>query len=431
MEYIKFETEELNKYFAELIGKKDYTLEDIQKHETFMIKDSTITQKDLDILSKITDKKVIFEGMDCTGLDFGKCNYSKLVFSNCNLKDARIADTQTPDILIELEDCKDITTEKLKKLKETSNTNFKFEVNHDLHEAYDIYEFSTIISTMEEIKDSIPENSTDLEKFLFVYNVLGKKIVYDKSGCQDNELFTEEAGKSTRSLMGTLINGRGICAGYALAVEQVSKYVGLEVEKVGADVHLKNGEEGGHAWNKVKIGEKWYYADLTWDYKHLNDLKYCLKSPLDKDFREEHDMVTDDVWKKENEEKTKELSQEQALEYLFDNLFSDSKTTRTDEEEKDLFERLGYAAESYNPEIAKETMQMVNSWAELDNALARIDALKKNGNKSFNKTNEKVEAKFDLSDINSAIGQVCLDSYKSVQEAIKDAREDKEYEQTK
>lgn len=89
------------------------------------------------------------------------------------------------------------------------------------------------------------------------------------------------------------------------------------------------------------------------------------------------------------------------------------------------------AAESYNPEIAKETMQMVNSWAELDNALARIDALKKNGNKSFNKTNEKVEAKFDLSDINSAIGQVCLDSYKSVQEAIKDARKDKEYEQTK
>ena len=46
-------------------------------------------------------------------------------------------------------------------------------------------------------------------------------------------------------------------------------------------------------------------------------------------------------------------------------------------------------------------------------------------------TNEKVEAKFDLSDINSAIGQVCLDSYKSVQEAIKDARKDKEYEQTK
>lgn len=431
MEYIKFETEELNKYFAELIGKKDYTLEDIQKHETFMIKDSTITQKDLDILSKITDKKVIFEGMDCTGLDFGKCNYSKLVFSNCNLKDARIADTQTPDILIELEDCKDITTEKLKKLKETSNTNFKFEVKDDLHEAYDIYEFSTIISTMEEIKDSIPENSTDLEKFLFVYNVLGKNIVYDKSGCQDNELYTEEAGKSTRSLMGTLINGRGICAGYALAVEQVSKYVGLEVEKVGADVHLKNGEEGGHAWNKVKIGEKWYYADLTWDYKHLNDLKYCLKSPLDKDFREEHDMVTYDVEKKENEEKTKEYSQQQAMEYLFDNLFSDSKTTRTDEEEKGLFKRLGYATESYDPEIVKETMRRVNNWAELDNALARIDGLKKNGNNLSTEQTKRVEAKFGLPDINSAIGSVCLDSYKNVQEAIKDARKDKEYEQTK
>lgn len=430
MEYIKFETEELNKHFAELIGKKDYILEDIQKYKTFIIKASTITQKDLDILSKITDKKITFEGTDCTGLDFKKCNYSELVFSNCNLKDARFADTQTPDILIELEDCKDITTEKLKKLKETSNTNFKFNVSPDLHEAYDIEQFSTIISTMEEIKDSIPENSTDLEKFLFVYNVLGKNIVYDKSGCQDNELYTEEAGRSTRSLMGTLINGRGVCEGYALAVEQVSKYVGLEVEEVGADVHLKNGEEGGHAWNKVKIGEKWYYADLTWDYKHLNDLKYCLKSPLDKDFREEHDMVTDDVCKKEDEEKTKGYSPQQALEYLFDDLFSDSKTTRTDEEEKGLFERLGYASESYDPEIVKETMRMVNSWAELDNALAKIDELKKELNLSTEQT-KKTEAKFDLSDVSSAIGEVPLYRYKNVQETIKDAREDKEYGQTK
>lgn len=31
----------------------------------------------------------------------------------------------------------------------------------------------------------------------------------------------------------------------------------------------------------------------------------------------------------------------------------------------------------------------------------------------------------------SAIATVCLDNYKSVQQAIKDAREDKEYEQTK
>lgn len=428
MEYIKFETEELNKYFAELIGKKDYTLEDIQKYKTFIIKASTITQKDLDILSKITDKKVTFEGTDCTGLNFKKCNYSELVFSNCNLKDARIEDTQTSDILIKLEDCKDITTEKLKKLKETSNANFKFEVKDDLHEAYDIYEFSTIISTMEEIKDSIPENSTDLEKFLFVYNVLGKNIVYDKSGCQDNELYTEEAGKSTRSLMGTLINGRGICAGYALAVEQVSKYVGLEVEKVGADVHLKNGEEGGHAWNKVKIGEKWYYADLTWDYKHLNDLKYCLKSPLDKDFREEHDMATGDVWEKELEEKTEGYTVQQKLDYKWDDWISGS--TRTDKEEKGLFERLKYTAESYNSEIVRETMEKVNGWTELKNVLARIDELKKEWNLSTEQT-KKTETKFDLSDVSSAICEVPLDRYKNVQEAIKDARKDKEYEQTK
>ena len=44
---------------------------------------------------------------------------------------------------------------------------------------------------------------------------------------------------------------------------------------------------------------------------------------------------------------------------------------------------------------------------------------------------KKTEAKFDLSDVSSAIGEVPLYRYKNVQETIKDAREDKEYGQTK
>ena len=194
-------------------------------------------------------------------------------------------------------------------------------------------------------------------------------------------------------------------------------------------MHISEGQGGEHAWIKVKLDNKWFYADLTWDYKYLEQLQYCLKSPFDKDFRKYHDMITDDIECLARGGKS-EIVQE--LEDDWD-IYETIKVQsgRTEKEEKSLYVKAGYATESYDPEIVKETMQKVNSWPELENSLARIDELKKNGNNLSTEQTKRVEDKFGLPDINSAIGSVCLDSYKSVQEVIKDAREDKEYEQTK
>ena len=339
MEYIKFETDELNEYFVRETGKADFTIEDIKNADNrkFIISNMKITQKDLDALCKINDKKMLFEEIDFSGLNFGECNYSEVVFRNCNLNDAKMQDIKATDAIIEIDDCTGITIEQLTKLNESCSADLKFRVADDVHYEYDIEQFSAIISVMEEIKESIPENSTDLEKFLFVYNVLGKNIEYDDAGNRGEEFYTEEAEKSTRSLMGTLIKGKGVCVGYSLALAEVSKYIGLEVEKVGGEAYLSDGRSGGHAWNRVKIDGQWYYADLTWDYKNLDKLEYCLKT--EEEFNKEHALS--EIYKEEYQNRIEKGETQEVLEDVFDSLFrnddsqKESKDGKTQEEVDD------------------------------------------------------------------------------------------------
>lgn len=51
--------------------------------------------------------------------------------------------------------------------------------------------------------------------------------------------------------------GRGQCMTYALMFEEMCKSCGIECEYIV-------GMDGTHAWNKVKIGNEWFWSDLTW-----------------------------------------------------------------------------------------------------------------------------------------------------------------------
>ena len=51
--------------------------------------------------------------------------------------------------------------------------------------------------------------------------------------------------------------GRGQCMTYAKMFEAMCKSCGIECEYIV-------GMDGTHAWNKVKIGNEWFWSDLTW-----------------------------------------------------------------------------------------------------------------------------------------------------------------------
>ena len=106
----------------------------------------------------------------------------------------------------------------------------------------------------------------------------------------DNNQTTEGEELINRNLIGPLLQGEAVCAGYAETVRNVLSCMGIESRYVSAD--NVDSSEHGHAWNLVKLDGEWYNVDLTWDADALVEElqpKYLLKS--DEDFKNHDNYI--------------------------------------------------------------------------------------------------------------------------------------------
>ena len=91
-----------------------------------------------------------------------------------------------------------------------------------------------------------------------------------------------------------LFDGDGDCASYAETFCLLSECAGIEVYYCEGPVDTGTGDGiwRMHAWNKVKIDDKWYYIDPTW-CSDLNDLqKYFLTQTL----WSNHRLLEEDIY---------------------------------------------------------------------------------------------------------------------------------------
>ena len=82
------------------------------------------------------------------------------------------------------------------------------------------------------------------EKLLYIHDYFGQNIHYD------------ESNKNPHNCYGGLIEHRVVCDGFSKSFALVSRLVGAETIIVAGD---------GHGWNHVKLDNKWYAIDVTWD----------------------------------------------------------------------------------------------------------------------------------------------------------------------
>ncbi|MGM9877731.1 MAG: transglutaminase-like domain-containing protein, partial [Bacilli bacterium] len=112
----------------------------------------------------------------------------------------------------------------------------------------------------------IDENSSDIEKYNKVLLYVIENLSYDPNISQkikDGENFTHEDHLEfydIGALQGALMNDTAICGNYTALLSALCKRVGLESYYVSG--HLP-GSSYGHAWNLIKIGDEYYYADST------------------------------------------------------------------------------------------------------------------------------------------------------------------------
>lgn len=108
--------------------------------------------------------------------------------------------------------------------------------------------------------------------------------------------------KKPAGLYGGLIEGKAICAGYALILHEALKYVGLKSQYVIGFIPGKD----GHAWNQVQIDGKWYNTDSTWDSQKFQiSRRYEYMLLNDEDFNQTHGHFSSNRTKTEHKCKSR------------------------------------------------------------------------------------------------------------------------------
>lgn len=105
-----------------------------------------------------------------------------------------------------------------------------------------------------EIWEQAPENTYD-------------KIAYIHDWIVENNEYDREVNKANiRNIYGALVEGEIVCEGYAKAFQYLIQEMGIScITVVGEAKQEEYSGVEAHAWNYIKLNEKWYGVDVTWD----------------------------------------------------------------------------------------------------------------------------------------------------------------------
>lgn len=106
---------------------------------------------------------------------------------------------------------------------------------------------------------------SEQEKARVLFTWLAHNMRYNYGETQQSTRATSQAAFENQRIQKAYRSGKGICMDYALLYQKMAQTVGLECEYVRG--HAKNSVQGGwskHAWNAVKVADKWILIDPTW-----------------------------------------------------------------------------------------------------------------------------------------------------------------------
>lgn len=105
--------------------------------------------------------------------------------------------------------------------------------------------YTKIKEIIANMKNSFDDKMSDLDKLLWINEYIVENVTYKNTNSSSDYLAVP-----------TLLNGYGVCSGYA-------RLMVLFLKECGIPCRLVSG--GDHAWVAVNIDGKWYHADPTWD----------------------------------------------------------------------------------------------------------------------------------------------------------------------
>lgn len=104
------------------------------------------------------------------------------------------------------------------------------------------------------VLQGISASWTDMEKLLYLNDYFARNCAYDTI------VYTNPAAASDLiyTAYGVLVNKSAVCQGYALAYYELAEQLGIPCQMITSN-------SINHAWNMVKVNDKYYQVDVTWD----------------------------------------------------------------------------------------------------------------------------------------------------------------------
>jgi len=126
-------------------------------------------------------------------------------------------------------------------------------IYYDMDDKEIAYDRETLDARLSHLLYNVaPAGDSDLQKFIAIYSFL----------CETSSYASDASDPMTISPYSILVNGEGICAGYAELMQNALARQGMEAEYVCCEAH---------AWDIVKLNGKWYHTDVTWGAGNVED----------------------------------------------------------------------------------------------------------------------------------------------------------------
>ena len=111
------------------------------------------------------------------------------------------------------------------------------------------------------MKKYIDDSMSDYEKEKVIYAYLAKNVSYlhdDSNSNGDHHM-----------AYGALVNHKAVCNGYSHAFDLMARCCNVECDYV-----LGEANGNGHAWNMVRLDDKWYNVDVTWGDTSADNVEF-------------------------------------------------------------------------------------------------------------------------------------------------------------
>ena len=134
------------------------------------------------------------------------------------------------------------------------------------------------------------ESKDDYSLLFNLYKILQKNIVYDVE-----ELNAISGGFTknpfSHNAYGALVNKKAVCDGFSSAFALVAQKLGFDCTVISGQSGYSSAGYIEHAWNIIKLRDKYYHLDCTWDtrsYEQSSEFFFDYFLLCDKDMGSDH-----------------------------------------------------------------------------------------------------------------------------------------------